>query len=84
MTRRNLNLVFHPRNLEQMVSAFNDNSREFVQNLSEHVDGAPTDALQPLLDLALKTVCRKYMLRGLFLKQDPFLNKSITKLLVIK
>lgn len=62
VTRRNLNPVFHPRNLEHMISEFNHNSREQIQNLSEHVDGAPVDVLQPFLDLGLKTVSRKFML----------------------
>ncbi|XP_054287436.1 cytochrome P450 4g1-like [Macrosteles quadrilineatus] len=57
LTRKHLNPMFHPQNVQHMISVFNMNSRELVERMNEHVGLKSFDVMHYTMDLALKTIC---------------------------
>ncbi|XP_054257158.1 cytochrome P450 4V2-like [Macrosteles quadrilineatus] len=57
VTRRYLNHLFHPRNLDQMMPTFNRNSQELVGELCRHEGNSQVDVQSYTMHTALKTVC---------------------------
>ncbi|XP_054257159.1 cytochrome P450 4V2-like [Macrosteles quadrilineatus] len=58
ITRRHISPLFHARNVEQMMSVFNSNSKEMVSHIEEHLSGESLDVLHPSMSVSLKTVCQ--------------------------
>ncbi|XP_054263503.1 cytochrome P450 4c21-like isoform X2 [Macrosteles quadrilineatus] len=57
VTRKHMNPMFHPRNVQHMVPTFNTNSRELVERMSHHLGNGPFNVLEYTMDLGLKSIC---------------------------
>ncbi|XP_054262981.1 cytochrome P450 4C1-like [Macrosteles quadrilineatus] len=57
-TRRHVNVMFHPRNIDRMLPVLNDIGREIASKLTHHVSAGQVDVEPLVYPFALKSTCK--------------------------
>ncbi|XP_054264232.1 cytochrome P450 4C1-like [Macrosteles quadrilineatus] len=73
VTGRNIGPLFHPPNIQQLITIFNSNSRQFVTLLGKHERGHSVNVLEPCMGVALQSVYQ------LIFGTDESMNESEVK-----